>query len=399
MGAEVQEIPGYYGSVKMEEAVLQRIWAEQDFFTDSLVTTCGKKIFTDHVGKWNLSEEGPDFRNARLIIDGAVVDGDIEVHFEPKDWQKHKHHLDSNYNRVILQICLFLKATDKSGYACTQNGKDIPCLILLPHLYRGIEEYGEEHALARLSGRDRQVEKEMECLKGLSELGVGKRARRRWSAKLIFAQSRLHTQGWEAACHQWFLEILGYRRNKGPMARIAQRISIDEWKSGRINAEKVFQSEKGWRLRGCRPANHPVARLRQYADLCSSSPQWMEKLSNFTNRSEIDSCPQENGLIRVSTLARFWRDEILGGIFAKSKANTLWIDGAWPLLCVSQKIEGFAIWHNWPAGDCPKKYREWARKLGWTDRSGRKPFSNGQFQCILESLNEEMIHPTDNSNR
>ena len=53
----------------------------------------GKKIFTDHVGKWNLSEEGPDFRNARLIIDGAVVDGDIEVHFEPKDWQKHKHHL------------------------------------------------------------------------------------------------------------------------------------------------------------------------------------------------------------------------------------------------------------------------------------------------------------------
>ena len=71
MGAEVQEIPGYYGSVKMEEAVLQRIWAEQDFFTDSLVTTCGKKIFTDHVGKWNLSEEGPDFRNARLIIDGC----------------------------------------------------------------------------------------------------------------------------------------------------------------------------------------------------------------------------------------------------------------------------------------------------------------------------------------
>ena len=39
----VEEVPGYYGSVKIEESVAQRIWSEQDFFTDSLVTNCGKK--------------------------------------------------------------------------------------------------------------------------------------------------------------------------------------------------------------------------------------------------------------------------------------------------------------------------------------------------------------------
>ena len=118
-----------------------------------------------------------------------------------------------------------------------------------------------------------QVEKEMECLEGLSELGVGKRARRRWSAKLIFAQSRLHTQGWEAACHQWFLEILGYRRNKGPMARIAQRISIDEWKSGRINAEKVFQSEKRLEVKGvptCKPSSCSFATVCRFVQFQSA---------------------------------------------------------------------------------------------------------------------------------
>ena len=34
----VQEIPGIYGSVRVEEIILQCIWAEQDFFADSLST-------------------------------------------------------------------------------------------------------------------------------------------------------------------------------------------------------------------------------------------------------------------------------------------------------------------------------------------------------------------------
>ena len=64
----VREIPGIYGSVRIGEIILQRIWAEQDFFLDSLRTSCGKKIEVLDQGTWNLSEEGPDFKNARLLL-------------------------------------------------------------------------------------------------------------------------------------------------------------------------------------------------------------------------------------------------------------------------------------------------------------------------------------------
>lgn len=66
---QVQEVSGYYGLVKMEERVAQRIWQEQNFFTDSLLTECGQKIDVIDCGKWNLAEEGPDFTEASLLID------------------------------------------------------------------------------------------------------------------------------------------------------------------------------------------------------------------------------------------------------------------------------------------------------------------------------------------
>ena len=74
-------------------------------------------------------------------------------------------------------------------------------------------------------------------------------------------------------------------------------------------------------------------------------------------------------------------------VFANGKANTLLIDGVWPLLCSFSNMEGFEVWNSWPAGDCPEKFRKWARELGWTDQSARKHFSNGMVQAMLESMN------------
>ena len=37
-------------------------------------------------GTWR---KGPDFKDAELSFDGNVISGDIEIHFDEKDWQKH----------------------------------------------------------------------------------------------------------------------------------------------------------------------------------------------------------------------------------------------------------------------------------------------------------------------
>jgi len=380
-GKLVEEVPGFYGAVKMEEFILQKIWADQDFLSDSLTTDWGQKIFVDFAGDWNISEEGPDFRNARLIIDGDLKVGDIEVHFEPQDWNRHGHHADSNYNDTILQVCLFANSSRKKIDFQKENTKLIPTLYLLPHLIRGIEEYAEAYAMEKLSGRDSCLERTIGRLGNLSNEEIRDLATQRWSAKLRFAKARLQNQSWELACHQWFLEILGYRRNKCPMARIAQRYEISEWKSGKINIEHIFHTEQGWKLRGCRPANHPRIRLGQYLELWRIRPDWIEEVMRLTREDLFDDNK------RLSKTVKFWREGVLGKVFAGGKANTLFIDGVWPLLCSFSKVEGFEVWNSWPAGDYPEKFRKWAQEMGWTDQSAGKYFSNGMVQAMLESIN------------
>ena len=147
----------------------------------------------DFAGDWNISEEGPDFRNARLIIDGHLRVGDVEVHFEQQDWIRHGHHTDSNYNNVILQVCLFANSSREKTDSQKENTKLIPT-FLVPHLIRGIEEYAEAYAMEKLSGRDSLMERDVERLRNLSNEEIKYLAVQRWSAKLRFAEARLQNK-------------------------------------------------------------------------------------------------------------------------------------------------------------------------------------------------------------
>ena len=51
----------------------------------------------------------------------------------------------------------------------------------------------------------------------------------RWILKCMYAKKRIEAVGWEGAC-QWFLEVLGYRRNRSPMAR-SQIYPIETWRA------------------------------------------------------------------------------------------------------------------------------------------------------------------------
>lgn len=69
-----------------------------------------------------------------------------------------------------------------------------------------------------------------------------------------------------------------------PMAKIALRFPLTAWLEG-LNIENVYLSINDWKLRGSRPANHPLKRLHQYAELMKIRPYWMESLQkmNFSN--------------------------------------------------------------------------------------------------------------------
>ena len=146
---KTNEIPSIYGSLRVEEKIIQRIWAEQNFIDSKLRTECGLNLKILSPGKWNLSEEGPDFKNASLVINGTKKHGDIEIHFHSKEWYDHGHHLDPNYNRVVLHITLFPSKPNEKK--CRNKlGSKISQFVLLPILKESIEEIIEGYSFESL---------------------------------------------------------------------------------------------------------------------------------------------------------------------------------------------------------------------------------------------------------
>ena len=202
---EVAEAPGLYGPLAVEEKVIKQIWEKSDFMIDDLQTTHGEALKIMNSGKWNLAEEGPDFKEATISIDGRKVTGDVEIHFEEKDWIRHRHHKDPAYARVILHVLLY-QPKGKKRVAFSDKKQKPHTLVLLPYLLKSVEEYAEEDALEKLVGISPQSTIPDHFPKNWEESKDW--ARRRWIQKCKHAENRLNSVNWEDACHQWFLEVL-----------------------------------------------------------------------------------------------------------------------------------------------------------------------------------------------
>ena len=377
---EVAEAPGLYGPLAVEEKVIQQIWEKSDFMIDDLQTTHGEALKIMNSGKWNLAEEGPDFKEATISIDGRKVTGDVEIHFEEKDWIRHRHHKDPAYARVILHVLLY-PPKGKKRVAFSDKKQKPHTLVLLPYLLKSVEEYAEEDALEKLVGISPQSTIPDHFPKNWEESKDW--ARIRWIQKCKHAENRLNSVNWEDACHQWFLEVLGYRRNRTPMARIAQLYPIKAWREN-LNESEAHASQKDWKLRGCRPANHPRKRLQQYAQLIRKQPQWtsfLEKM-NLRDDSVIDTnTPNNRRSLQLKKYEDEWTQNILRGVFGGTRSHTLMIDACLPLWSVYHQKNIFETWFYWTPGDLPAVFRRWSQQANLSNHS--QPFCNGLAQAIL----------------
>lgn len=85
------------------ERQLQEYWLYRATFLEGLTTIDGQSIRVIHPGLLNLNQ-GPDFTNARIKIGEVLWVGKIEVHINTSDWVKHFHHVDRNYQSIILHV-------------------------------------------------------------------------------------------------------------------------------------------------------------------------------------------------------------------------------------------------------------------------------------------------------
>lgn len=85
------------------EIAMQQVWRFRLWGTSKLSTSQSKIIQVLDPGKLNTGP-GPDFRDARIRVDGETWIGSVEVHRRASDWHRHGHDGDAAYSNVILHV-------------------------------------------------------------------------------------------------------------------------------------------------------------------------------------------------------------------------------------------------------------------------------------------------------
>ncbi|MFZ2432592.1 MAG: DUF2851 family protein [Lutibacter sp.] len=87
----------------MKENLLHFVWKLKLFSTAQLKSTNGEIIEIISAGTAN-PNAGPDFLNAKLVINNQLWAGNVEIHLNSSDWYAHNHEIDENYDSVILHV-------------------------------------------------------------------------------------------------------------------------------------------------------------------------------------------------------------------------------------------------------------------------------------------------------
>ncbi|MEO7412993.1 MAG: DUF2851 family protein [Opitutaceae bacterium] len=389
-GSAVAEVQGLYGPFSFTEKLLQKIWLHGDFDHRAARLADGRTLRIIHPGKWNLLG-GPDFKDARLAIgDGVEITGDVELHLRAGDWLAHGHASDPAYDRVVLHVVLF---PAEQGYLTLGSaGLEIPLLVLLALLPHDLEEFAADESVEALTGKSlANAPGELAALAQPLLLALLRaHAEQRWRRKVHFARVRLERLGWETACHYGALEILGYRFNRSPMLRIAERWRLQDWSSILpAEVDEVFAAEAGsWSGQGARPANHPRTRLHQYARWVLASPDWPERFAQLA--ALMPAIPRDIATREVRRRYRFTalRDNmgrsICGGALGGTRLDNLVCDALFPLHAARSGASfDFGIWFNWFPGDQPPTLMRALRQLSVCDGRGQ-PTCHGFAQGLLD---------------
>jgi len=346
------------------ERAVQRVWAEGRLALPARAAS-GATVEVIQPGTWNRLG-GPDFLNAELRIDGERRRGDVELHLRARDWDQHGHGRDPAFRGVILHAVLLAPALP----VLTSDGHAPESLVLLPLLPEDLESIAESDALLALRGQAPGIERLVRAGNPDLERDLRRRARERFAAKVRWLGNRRGQRGWADACHAAALEALGQGGNRGPMAEIALSHSAEAMAT--IDTAGLYLAFSGrWKLRGLRPAGHPLRRLEAYAGLCRRRPDWRERLATWIS-----------GLPSGQSTRRGLIDGVLGGLLPERLADMLATDALLPLAGHDTAVE--QTWLEWPAGLRPEEMDEALRRLGYQGRP-----RNWQIQGMLHTLGRD----------
>ena len=202
----------------MKEELLHFIWKYRRYSLDPLYLTNNSLIKVLKVGQLN-NDSGPDFINSKIILNGLIWVGSVEIHIKSSDWEKHNHKTDKNYNGVILHV---VWQNDKTIY--NQLGEELPTLVLSDYVEKGFID--KTYSLLN-------NEKFIPCEKLISDVDsfiILKFLERIFIERLEYKSNQLalllkkKINSWEEVFYQLICKSFGLKVNAMPMLHLSSAI-------------------------------------------------------------------------------------------------------------------------------------------------------------------------------
>lgn len=193
---------------------MQYVWQHRLWKSEDMVTNDGRRVRVLDPGLLN-TNQGPDFFNAKVEIDGNLWVGNIEIHVRATDWKRHGHNTDKAYDNVILHV---VEKDDAPVYRT--NGERIPQVVLQvsPRFNESLNQLLNAHTDLPCSA----------TLKDVPHITITE-----WIQALAF--ERMHSKvgrirelydltrgNWEEVCYVTLSRNLGFGINSDAMERLAR---------------------------------------------------------------------------------------------------------------------------------------------------------------------------------
>ncbi|WP_080059824.1 DUF2851 family protein [Spirosoma aerolatum] len=222
----------------MLESFLYFIWQYQYFSPTNLTTTEGESIQVINPGFRN-HNAGPDFTNARLLINDVEWVGTVEMHTQASDWLVHKHQYDRAYDNVILHV-VWQDDTSVTGRRVDRtNGTALPTLELHhrtdPLLLERYHLLTTSADAIPCAGQFRSVSP----LRITSMLD--KTMLQRLERKAVIVRDLVDGTGgdWEETVYRLLAITMGFKINAEPMAQLSRAVPLKALLKHRDNLIQV----------------------------------------------------------------------------------------------------------------------------------------------------------------
>jgi hypothetical protein len=309
----------------VDESFLHFIWQLQYFEKESLQTTQREGLSIFRAGAMN-TNAGPDFQQAKLRIEEVEWHGDVEIHFKSSDWNRHNHHTDEAYNKVILHV-----VWEDDQPVRRSDGTLLPTLVLknkvapavLTRYYEFLENK-KHHSPIPCSKFIHQVPE-------LSRLTMVERAlihRLEKKAAIVYQLLAQNRGDWEETAYQLIFKNFGFKTNSETFLALSKALpkkfvakhqnqpfqiealllgqagfldesppmADDYWQA--LKKEHDFLSKKygmvdkklashQWKFMRMRPANFPTVRMAQLAQLLANHHHLFSLFKDFSSYQEL----------------------------------------------------------------------------------------------------------------